>query len=173
MWRRNGTWAGGDYTFSEDEHATVLETLRDLRRHFAVDSDRVFLFGLGEGGVAAFDVGLSHPDLFAGVLPMSAAPEKFAERYYPNGQFLPFFIVDGDRSGDINKNLRRQFTQWSSKYPMVWIQYKGRGVEWYGGEVPTMFDWMRGKRREFPLQELGVGPALSPRTARRTTASTG
>jgi len=147
----------GNYTFGEDEHATVLETLRDLRRHFSVDSDRVFLFGLGEGGVAAFDIGLSHPDLFAGVLPMSAAPEKFSEHYYPNGQFLPFFIVDGDRSGDINKNLRWQFTQWSSKYPMVWIQYKGRGVEWYGAEVPTMFDWMRGKRREFPLQEVGLG----------------
>ena len=160
---------GGVYTFSEDEHATVLETLRDLRRHFAVDSDRVFLFGLGEGGVAAFDIGLSHPDLFAGVLPMSAAPERFAERYYPNGQFLPFYIVDGDRSGDINKHLRVQFTQWSSKYQMLWIQYKGRGVEWYGGEVPTMFDWMRGKKREFPLQELGVGKPF--RTHRATDNS--
>ena len=160
---------GGNYTFSDDEHATVLETLRDLRRHFAVDSDRVFLFGLGEGGVAAFDIGLSHPDLFAGVLPMSAAPERFAERYYPNAQFLPFYIVDGDRSGDINKHLREQFTQWSSKYQMLWIQYKGRGVEWYGGEVPTMFDWMRGKKREFPLQELGVGKPF--RTHRATDNS--
>ena len=45
---------------------------------------------------------------------------------------------------------------------MMWIQYKGRGVEWYGAEVPTMFDWMRGKKREFPLEQLGGSGADGP-----------
>ena len=71
---------GGDYGYTDREHAVVLDTLRDLRRRFAVDSDRVFLFGLGQGGEMAFDVGLSHPDLFAGVLPMSAGPRMFATK---------------------------------------------------------------------------------------------
>ena len=73
---------GGAYSYSDHEHAVVLDTLRDLRRRFAVDSDRVFLFGLGQGGEMAFDVGLSHPDLFAGVLPMSAGPRKFARQVF-------------------------------------------------------------------------------------------
>ena len=149
------TAPGAVYGYSEREHAAVLDTLADLRRHFAVDSDRVFLFGWGEGGAMAFDVGLSHPDLFAGVLPMCAGPEKFAARYYRNGAYLPFYIVDGDRAGDMNKLLREQFDYWVSQYPMMWIQYKGRGVEFYGAEVPMMFDWMRAKKREFPLQQLG------------------
>jgi hypothetical protein len=38
---------------------------------------------------------------------------------------------------------------------MMWIQYKGRGMEFYAAEMPMMFDWMRNKRREFPLQQLG------------------
>ena len=148
----------GVYGYSEREHATVLETLRDLRQHFAVDSDRVFLFGCGQGGAMAYDVGLSHPDLFAGVLPMSAYPEYFSRRYSRNAEYLPFYIVDGDHSGaDHAKNVREQFDEWVNKYPMLWIQYRGRGVEWYGGEVPTMFDWMHGKKRAFPLQQLG-GP---------------
>ena len=74
---------GGTYGYTEAEHATVLDALRDLRRHFAVDSDRVFLFGLGWGGAMAFDVGLSHPDLFAGVLPMSAGPRIFSDAIIP------------------------------------------------------------------------------------------
>jgi pimeloyl-ACP methyl ester carboxylesterase len=155
-----GQGLGGAYGYSDREHAVVLETLRDLRRRFAVDSDRVFLFGLGQGGEMAFDMGLSHPDLFAGVLPMSAGPRLFARKYVTNGQYLPFYIVDGDRSGnEIKKNLRDEFSDWVSQYPMMWIQYKGRGVEWYGGEVPMMFDWMRNKKREFPLQQIGVGVA--------------
>jgi pimeloyl-ACP methyl ester carboxylesterase len=155
-----GQGPGGAYAYgySDREHAVVLGALRDLRRRFAVDSDRVFLFGLGQGGEMAFDVGLSHPDLFAGVLPMSAGPRMFARKYFTNGQFLPFYIVDGDRSGKaIKDSLRGEFADWVSQYPMMWIQYKGRGVEWYGGEVPMMFDWMRNKKREFPLQQIGVG----------------
>src|SRR5262249_27178406 len=66
-WEQGGLRGG--YTFSEREHAAVLDTLRDLRRRFQIDSDRVFLLGYGQGARAAFDVGLSHPDLFAGVLP--------------------------------------------------------------------------------------------------------
>ena len=163
----------GGYGYSEQEHAAVLETLADLRRHFAVDSDRVFLFGWGQGGAMAFDVGLSHADLFAGVLPMSAGPALFSERYFRNGQYLPFYIVDGDHSGDMskdndmNKHIRHQFEEWVNAYPMMWIQYKGRGVEFYGAEMPMMFDWMRNKKREFPME--GVGGYSDPEKSKNFT----
>ena len=95
------------------------------RRRFAVDSDRVFLSGYGQGGEMAFDVGLSHPDLFAGVLPMSAGPRKFGGKYPNNGQFLPFYMVDGDRSGtEMKKNLRYQFEKMGQPiFPMMWVRY--------------------------------------------------
>src|SRR5207245_8724942 len=80
------------------EAAAVLTSSRDLGRRDQVDSDRVFLFGGEQGGVAAFDVGLSHPDQFAGVIPMSATPMYFAGRYWPNAQYLPFYIVNGDKT---------------------------------------------------------------------------
>src|SRR5262249_12650620 len=53
------------YNYTEEEHAAVLTVLCDLRRRFQVDSDRVFLSGLGQGGSMAYDVGMAHPDLFA------------------------------------------------------------------------------------------------------------
>jgi predicted esterase len=152
-------WQGGlsnKYNYSAEEHTIVLKSLRDLRRRFNTDEDRVFLSGTGEGGAMAFDVGLGHPDLFAGVLPMGAGPQFHAELCWRNAQYLPFYVVHGNQGPDGEK-LRDLFKNWvtTRHYPSLWIDYKGRGVEWFGGELPNMFDWMRGKRRKFPLPELG------------------
>jgi hypothetical protein len=145
----------GTYNYTEEEHAVVLAVLRDLRRRFQVDSDRIFLSGLAQGGSMAYDVGMAHPDLFSGVLPIGAGPKYFSNHYWRNARYLPYYVVNGDRAGDTNKSIRDQFTNWViGNYPSLWVQYKGRGVEWFGGEVPFMFDWMRNKRRDFPLHTL-------------------
>ncbi len=145
------------YAFSVREHNILLASLHDLRRKYSVDSDRVFLFGQGQGGAMAFDVGLSHPDLFAGVSTMGAHPEMFSERYVRNAQYLPFYVVSGNTVVNTAKALRKCFAdEWNSRgYPALWIEYRGRGVEWFGGEVPNIMDWMRTKRRAFPLHKLG------------------
>lgn len=144
------------YTYSEREHGTVLESLWDLQRRYSIDSDRVFLFGHGQGGNMAYDVGLAHPDLFAGVIPMGGAPEYFTFTYWRNGQNLPFYVITGDASGEPHKNTKKLIDNWFLRnYPMIWVQYKGRGPEFFAGEVPLIFDWMRHKRRTFPIQQLG------------------
>ncbi len=156
--------SGAFYRYSAEEHATVLDTLRDLRRRFQVDSDRVFLAGLGEGGSMAYDVGLAHPDLFAGVLPMSARPRFYAALpYWPNAQYLPFYIVTGDLGYLITKLTpnpnRRLIDQWLPRgYNVLYIEYKGRGLEFFRGEVPYMFDWMSHKKRARAVPELGRNP---------------
>ena len=148
--------AGASYNYSAAEHATVLDTLRDLRLRFHVDCDRVFLFGLGQGGNMAYDVGLAHPDLFAGILPMAATPELFVRQYWPNAQYLPFYIVGGDHVGEPNKLTREQLEKWIPHgYPVLYVQYKGRGMEWFGAEVAPMFDWMGRKKRTTPVTQLG------------------
>jgi enterochelin esterase-like enzyme len=146
-----------DYRFSVDENRTVLNVLRDVRRRFSVDSDRVFLSGLGQGGVMSYDVGLGHPDLFAGVIPMGGAPFFHAQRYWRNGQYLPFYVVCGDHAGEFHKenyNIMRDMMP--RNFPMIYVQYKGRGAEWFGGEVPAIFDWMDRKKRANPQFKLGT-----------------
>jgi hypothetical protein len=144
------------YGYTSEEHTAVLDTVRDLRRRFAIDSDRVFLTGFGEGANMAFDVGLAHPDLFAGVLPIAGQPKYFARVYWPNAYCLPFYVVDGDQDGDVAKELYKLFQHWvPGGYPALWIDYKGRGREWFAGEVPFMFDWMNRKRRAPGYPDLG------------------
>lgn len=151
------TGVADEYGHTEREHDAVLDTLRDLRRRYQIDSDRVFLFGLGEGAKMAFDVGLAHPDLFAGVLPMGAGPGRYPRRYWRNAQYLPFYVVNGTRAGDSQTLLRELFDHWILRgYPALWVEYKGRGTEFFSAEVPALFDWMRHQTRVFPLRQLGT-----------------
>jgi pimeloyl-ACP methyl ester carboxylesterase len=151
-----GTGLRPAYQYSKAEHAVVLDTLRDVRHKFNVDSDRVFLFGWEQGANAAFDIGLAHPDQFAGVLPMNGDTRGFPAKYSANAQYLPFYIVEGDRNGGNPKTTRDLFKQWMrGHYPSLYLEYKGRSSEWYSGELPTMMDWMNRKKRFHPLKEMG------------------
>jgi predicted esterase len=153
QWEQN---VGGGYGFTEAEHDTVLLALRDLRRRYRIDSDRVFLFGLGEGGRMAFDVGLAHPSLFAGIAPMAAGPARYPARTWRNAQYLPIYAVNGGKAGDSHEQLRLMFSNWIQRgFPALWIEYKGRGQEWFSAEAPTIMDWMRKQKRAFPLRQLG------------------
>jgi len=138
----------------------VLDVLRDLRRRFQVDSDRVFLTGFGEGATMAFDVGLSHPDLFAGVVPVAGEIQRFSVRCLRNGKYLPLYIVASERqfsdAQEGRKDMRRYMEDCINHgYPVIYVEYPGRGVETFEGEIPNIFDWMGRKKRAHPVTELG------------------
>lgn len=144
------------YNYSAAEHAIVLDTLRDLRHRFQVDSDRVFLFGWEQGATMAFDVGMAHPDQFAGVLPMNGSVKYYPQRYASNAQYLPFYVVEGESNGSNIKMTRALFKDWNrGHYPSIYVEYKGRGSTWFAAEVPSMMNWMSRKKRHHPMKELG------------------
>ncbi|HYV39906.1 MAG TPA: PHB depolymerase family esterase [Gemmataceae bacterium] len=151
-----GKGANVSYQYTAQEHAAVLETVRDLRRRFQIDSDRVYMFGAEQGANMAFDVGMSHPDQFTGVMPMSGVPYYFARKYWPNAQYLHMYIVNGERSGKSAVETQALFKDFVKfNYPAIYIEYKGRSAELFGPEQPILFDWMDRKRRWRPIKEVG------------------
>src|SRR5690348_4052652 len=110
----------------------------------------------------AMDIGMSHPDLFAGVLAMGPAPiwkNMFIE-YWKNAQKLPFYIVTGELASDSATALRRIYERWMPLgFPSVMVVYKGRSIEWFGSEIAPMFDWMNRKKRVngAAVLDLGIG----------------
>ncbi len=161
----NGPFAKGGWQWKGEDHVYVTAALRDAVRHFTVDNDRVFLCGVGDGANMAMDVGMSHPDLFAGVVPMAPTPKwrgHFIE-YWRNAQKLPFYIVTGELVGDSVSNLREMFLKWAPQgFPAVMAIYKGRGIEWYGAETPVIFDWMNRKTRVNGTATLALGNYRQP-----------
>jgi pimeloyl-ACP methyl ester carboxylesterase len=146
-------WAGGfdaAYDWSGDQHYKATATLRNLMRHYQVDNNRVFLFGFGEGANFALDLGASHPDLFAGVAAMAPNPlwSGMFMHYWRNYQKLPVLVTMGALAGNSVGNLRSLYENWMMKgFPAIAAIYRGRATEWFAGDLPIIFDWLRNKKR--------------------------
>lgn len=156
---RNGTiviapaWARPQqtsYDYSAREHAAVLAALRESLRRFSVDTDRVFLSGHSMGGDAAWDVGLAHPDLWAGVIAMSPAAGRYVNHYWHNARTVPLYIVAGELDaacfGRNTMDLDRYLTK---GFDATYVEYRGRGHEHFSDEIMRIFDWMGRRRRTF------------------------
>ncbi|MGV3486452.1 MAG: alpha/beta hydrolase [Planctomycetaceae bacterium] len=155
-WTRSGQ---RDYESTPREHAEVLAALRDAMRRVSIDSDRVFLTGIGSGGSAAWDIAVAHPDLWAGMVSISGEPNNYLRHYGDNAAYVPLYIVFGEiagapapmiRNGDILDDYM------APGYDAMVVMYRGRGAEHFYEEIHRIFEWMRvaTHRRRDPPQKI-------------------
>ncbi|HXT61339.1 MAG TPA: peptidase [Pirellulales bacterium] len=139
-----------EYRYSAAEHGAVLNSLRDACRRFAIDTDRVFLSGHSMGGDATWDIGLAHPDLWAGIMPIVARSDKYIHLLWENAEFVPSYLVqgqlDGDKSVVNSKHLDRYL---SHGFNFTLSEYQGRGHENFSDEIQRLFDWANRYHRDF------------------------
>ena len=145
----------GTYDYGRTAHDAVLRSLFDARRRFHIDSDRVFLTGHGMGGDAAYDLGLSHPDLWAGVIPFTGRFQHAAYLARTNAPHLPLYIVGGERDRNtLALNAGPMSTRMQRGDDVIYCEYKARGFENYFEELPRVFDWMSRYRRQKVVRDL-------------------
>ena len=133
----------------------VWECLRDARRRFLIDSDRLFLSGHGRGADAAFDVALARPDLFAGVIPISGGiiqPKGVAPRdnlrLQENARLQAWYAVMGEFDfGLFDRHAQWFESQMLNGTDVLVAQYKARGHETFYSEIHRFFEWMELHRR--------------------------
>lgn len=144
------------YEYTAREHSAVLYALRDACRRFSIDTDRVFLSGHSMGGDAAWDIGLAHPDLWAGVLPVVATADKYVAHYWENGKNTAFYFVCGEMDGDRMQTNSRDLDRYLKRvgYDVMVVEYQGRGHEHFHDEIHHMFDWMNLHKRNFVVREF-------------------
>ena len=145
-----------EYDYSAREHAAVLDCLRDACRRFAIDTDRVFLSGHSMGGDAAWDIGLAHPDLWAGVIPIVAQSDRYCARYWENAKLRALLLrqrragrrpASANNARDLDRYLKRG-------YNTTVVEYLGRGHEHFSDEILRLFDWMGRFHRDFFPREF-------------------
>lgn len=145
------------YKYTAREHAVVLKSLRHAMRRFSIDTDRVFLSGHFAGANAAWDIAQSHPEHWAGVIPISARVGKYINHYHSNGKHhLRWYFVNGGRDFD---SKRANSTVWNKQmisrdFDTIIVHYKGRGTERFSDELPNIFLWMSPQRRQFDVREF-------------------
>lgn len=154
-------WSAGgqsDYLFSQMEHHRVLAALRDCLRRVSIDTDRIYLSGHLAGATAAWDIGLAHPDLWAGLVCIGGTADKFIRFYDANSAYLPLYFVSGDMSATsslvVNGSSLNDYMR-PNRDAMV-TMYRGRGDELFYEDINNIFDWMRlsSHRRGAPPTEI-------------------
>ncbi|MGH7138043.1 MAG: alpha/beta hydrolase-fold protein, partial [Pirellulales bacterium] len=148
-----------EYGFTGTEHAAILNSLRDACRRFSIDTDRVFITGHSMGGDAAWDLALSHPDLWAGVIPIVARADKYISLLWENMEHLPFYLVGGELDGDKIKHNARDLDRYLTRTPsynVTVVEFLGRGHEHFSDEILRLFDWMNRLQRNFFPKEFTV-----------------
>jgi acetyl esterase/lipase len=143
------------YEYSAREHHAVLGSLRDAMRRFSIDSNRVFLSGHSIGGNAAWDIGLAHPDLWAGVIPVVAVADRYCAFYWENARYVPMYIIAGELDGDKMVRNGRDLDRYLRRgYDTTVVEFLGRGHENFYDEIQRIFDWMNRKQRDFFPKEF-------------------
>lgn len=140
-----------EYEYTLREHSIVIRSLRDAYRRFSIDTDQVFLSGHSMGADAAWDIGLAHPDLWSGVMPIVPRADKYIPRYSENGRNLPMYFVAGEKDGDkwfVNAPDWEKYLRYVGYDTMI-VQYHGRGHEHFHDEIQNLFEWMNLHRRNF------------------------
>lgn len=144
------------YQFSVEEHRQVLFTVRDACKRLAIDTDRIFLSGHDMGGDAAWDLAVSHPDSWAGVIPIVAVSQyltndapMYIARCWENVRALPMYFVAGQMDGDKMSRNARELDRYLTKsgFDVVVVEYRGRGHEHFQEEIQHIFQWMKSQRR--------------------------
>ncbi len=139
-----------DYRFSPAEHGAVELALRDALKRFAIDPDRVFLVGQHFGANMALDLGLAHPDLFAGVASICGLPAKYVWSTRANAALVPLYLVEGSLVPAVNEVIFDQLAKplIVRNQDVIYTEYYRRGLEPLPEEAPALFAWMASRRRE-------------------------
>lgn len=144
------------YRYSTREHFIVNEGLREALRRFAIDSDRVFLSGHFEGGSAAYDIAVSHPEQWAGVLGFSGTFDKYVDYYSGNRHVgLPMYAVTGEKDVPSKRGIEKAASKWlKSKLNrfinLTVVEYKGQLGTDFREEIPHAIKWMKAQKRTWP-----------------------
>jgi pimeloyl-ACP methyl ester carboxylesterase len=146
-----------DYRYTQVEHAAVILALRDAKRRYAIDDDRIFLAGDLFGGNMAWDVALSHPDLWAGVGVISGLPAKFVFPYRDNTKLVPMYVAEGGMIPAAEQVILDYCRNLISKNcDMTYLDYPSRGLETLPAEAGPMLDWMDTLKRVPQRDEFEV-----------------
>jgi predicted esterase len=166
---RPGTQSDGKSTSQQMDlqigpklHQAVRRVVVDSRRRFRVDSDRIYLAGHGQGADAAFEIGMSHPEWFAAVIPIAGRMTEYCTYYWHNADRVAWYVVNGEldrvrvehNSFGLNRMLRHRF-------PMIYCEYAGRGYESFAEELGAIFDWLPRHTRSQEPREFQAGTLRS------------
>lgn len=144
----SGAW------FTRQAEELVLETIRNVTRRYHIDSDRIFLTGMSNGGIGAWLIGMHHAPLLAGIAPMASGLDDALMPFLANLRSTPIYIIHGAKDQvmpvDLSRSIAKELD--ALGYPYVYREHH-REHPIAGGhyfpkeELPDLVAWFNHQRR--------------------------
>jgi len=160
--------SGADAWNNPIEEQAVFSIIKDVKKEYNIDANRIYLCGHSMGGWGAFYLGGRNTDFFAGVGPMSGT---YCQMAFVNFLHTPIYIIYGDQDPRAQSDLpkTRGAAQKLKEYgcDYVYAELKGHGHGWgepvWVNETKTMVKWLvqHGKRNMYPKKVVYLNPAVS------------
>jgi len=146
--------------FTRKAEELVLATIHDIRKHYHVDPDRIFLTGMSNGGIGTWLIGMHHAPLFAGIAPMASGLDAVLMPFLANLRNTPTYIIHGEKDQVMPVELSRAIVREleARGYPYVYREHQGEhphagGHYFPKEEVPDLVAWFDSHRRDsMPLK---------------------
>jgi predicted esterase len=136
--------------YQGDSGRDVFECIDDVCKRYAVDPDRIFLYGFSMGGYGAWRLGLGHAERFAGVAVASAPLSRGEEDLTPllqSVENLPLFVVHGtaDTAISVEEARRAVAILRDRDYPaLTYLELEGAGHGGYAVRFALQLrKWLR------------------------------
>lgn len=148
--------AGIGWRFRTDEREVPIEALREMKRRFNIDEDRIFLSGISKGAHCSWDVGLRYPHLFAGIVPECGRlynhglPLTPGFDYLENALNLSVFHLQGKQDhAPMVEAVREGCRLLKEKGgDVTYLEMEDRGHTASPDKYPDVLKWMGERTRE-------------------------
>jgi predicted esterase len=135
-----------------DSGRDVFECIEDVRKRYSIDSRCIVLMGFSSGGFGAWRLGLQRPELFAGVVPLSAPLAVRGQSVEPllhKVEGLPLFVAHGtgDHAVSVEQARRAVGILRDRGYTLLtYHELEGAGHGNYNAQIlPDLIAWLRAR----------------------------
>lgn len=146
----------------------VMAVLREVRKSYNVDPNRIYVTGISMGGHGIWYVAPRHPDLFAAVVPIAGAAGDLSKPLFPNLLHTPAYIIHGSKDNVVPVRLGQETHNILKNlgYEVIYKEHDKRKdfaeghihPEW---EVPDILNFLDAKKRNpFPEKVVLVADDL-------------
>lgn len=148
------TYPGGAW-FTKRAETLVLASIKQVRRRYHVDPDRIFLTGMSNGGIGTWLIGMHHAPLFAGIAPMASGLDQVLMPFLANLRNTPVYMIHGEKDQvmpvELSRSISRELT--ALGYPHVYREHQGEhpvagGHYFPREELPELAAWLNRQRRD-------------------------
>lgn len=140
----------------------VLDVMKEVKREYAIDDDRVYLMGHSMGGYGTWSVAANNPDVFAALGPISGGGNPLVIAKLKGITNVPWIVVHGDKDPTVSVEESRKMVK-AGEALGIKIKY----MEVPGGDhgnvvVPAfkdIFDWFDANKRQVKEAAKAAGMA--------------